>query len=107
MAAHGMAAPRLVIIAEFHVKPECVAECERVLCESARASRAEPGCMRFDVLRDQTDPARLGGRCRWARPSPSPLLAGGGMRMQLLYRAYAWSGSTLPYLRCMYSVASA
>ena len=62
MAAHGMAAPRLVIIAEFHVKPECVAECERVLCESARASRAEPGCMRFDVLRDQTDPARRGGR---------------------------------------------
>ena len=54
----GMAAPRLVIIAEFQVKAECVEECARVLRESARGSRAEPGCVRFDVLRDQTDPCR-------------------------------------------------
>ena len=53
-----MASPRLVIIAEFQVKQECVEECERVLCESARGSRAEPGCVRFDVLRDQNDPCR-------------------------------------------------
>ena len=103
-----MAAPRLVIIAEFHVKPECVAECERVLCESARASRAEPGCVRFDVLRDHADPCRRGGRCRWAWPSLTRLLADGGLRMQLLYRACARSAvcwmcsalcmcSTMPY----------
>ena len=57
-ATVGVASPRLVIIAEFRVKQECVEECERVLCESARGSRAEPGCVRFDVLRDQTDPCR-------------------------------------------------
>ena len=97
MAAPGMAAPRLVIIAEFHVKPEYVAECERVLSESARASRAEPGCVRFDVLRDHADPCRRGGRCRWAWPSLTRLLADGGLRMQLLYRACACRGSTMPY----------
>ena len=106
MAAPGMAAPRLVIIAEFHVKPECVAECERVLCESARASRAEPGCVRFDVLRDHADPCRYAGRCRWAWPSLIPLLADGGLRMQLLYRACASIGSTLPYPRCTCSVTA-
>ena len=84
-----MAAPRLVIMAEFHVKREYVAECERVLSESARASRAEPGCVRFDVLRDHADPCRRGGRCRWAWPSVTRLLADGGLRMQLLYRACA------------------
>ena len=110
MAAPGMAAPRLVIIAEFHVKPECVAECERVLCESARASRAEPGCVRFDVLRDHADPCRYAGHCRWAWPSLIPLLADGGacncLRMQLLYRACACIGSTLPYPRCICSVTA-
>ena len=53
-----MASPRLVIIAEFQVKQECVEECERVLSESARGSRAESGCMRFDVLRDLSEPNR-------------------------------------------------
>ena len=32
-ATVGVASPRLVIIAEFQVKQDCVEECERVLCE--------------------------------------------------------------------------
>lgn len=57
MAATLMAPqPSLVIIAEFVVKQDCVEECEHVLSESARGSRAESGCMRFDVLRDLSEP---------------------------------------------------
>lgn len=79
----GMAAPRLVIIAVFQVKAECVEECARVLCESARGSRAEPGCVRFDVLRDETDPCRHAQCTLHALLAPmlawlgsAPLLAG-------------------------------
>ena len=73
-----MASPRLVIIAEFKVKQECVEECERVLCESARGSRAEPGCVRFDVLRDQTNPCRH-ELLAWL--GLTPLLVGHDMRI--------------------------
>ena len=75
----AMAAPRLVIIAEFQVKAECVEECARVLCESARGSRAEPGCVRFDVLRDETDPCRhVSNMLAWIGLA-SPLLVGHGI----------------------------
>lgn len=41
----------LVIMVEFQIRPEAVAEFRRLIAENAATSLArEPGCQRFDVL---------------------------------------------------------
>lgn len=41
-----------------HVKPGCETAFEEATLANARASRAEPGVARFDVVRQQDDPTR-------------------------------------------------
>ena len=48
----------LVVYVEFEIAPDKVDDFFRIVCVNAAASaRDEPGCQRFDVMRDQ-DPAR-------------------------------------------------
>ena len=51
--------PTLVLIVQLDFKEEAVDEAVRVLSAMAHGARAEPGCARFDVLRDQERPSRL------------------------------------------------
>jgi autoinducer 2-degrading protein len=45
------------VIVSLRVKPDMVAQFLEVMGENARASRRdEPGCLRFDVHRDNNDP---------------------------------------------------
>ena len=45
------------VIVSLHVKPDMVDQFLEVMGENARASRRdEPGCLRFDVHRDNNDP---------------------------------------------------
>jgi autoinducer 2-degrading protein len=45
------------VIVSLQVKPDMVAQFLEVMGENARASRRdEPGCLRFDVHRDNNDP---------------------------------------------------
>lgn len=47
------------IIVEFQLHPGCQAEFEEVICLHAKRSLAEePGCLRFDVMRQQSQPGR-------------------------------------------------
>ena len=48
--------PELTVLLELEVKPECIDECIKLLTASAQGSRQEPGCVRFDVMRDQEKP---------------------------------------------------
>lgn len=49
---------KLVIYVEFEIVPEKVDEFFRLVCINAAASaKDEPGCRKFDVMRDR-DPAR-------------------------------------------------
>ena len=48
-----------MLVVELEVKPECVEECARVLSVSAQGSRREAGCLRFDVLQDESDPCKI------------------------------------------------
>jgi (4S)-4-hydroxy-5-phosphonooxypentane-2,3-dione isomerase len=49
-----------VVIVDFRIKPERLAEFMPLMLENARASReSEPGCRRFDVCVDPADPASL------------------------------------------------
>ena len=49
--------PRFVVIAEFAVKPERMADFLALALDDARCSVAhEPGCHTFDVAVDQADP---------------------------------------------------
>lgn len=49
---------RLVVYVEFEIVPDKVDDFFRIVCANAAASvRDEPGCRRFDVMRDR-DPAR-------------------------------------------------
>lgn len=49
----------LVVLVHVTVKRELLAEFERAILANADAARArEPGCVRFDVSRQEEDPAR-------------------------------------------------
>jgi quinol monooxygenase YgiN len=45
-----------VVLAELRGKPERIEEFEAFMERHAAASRAEPGCLVFDVCRDPADP---------------------------------------------------
>jgi autoinducer 2-degrading protein len=49
-----------VVIVDIQVKPERLDDFLRAMVENASASRRdEPGCVRFDVVQDEADPAHL------------------------------------------------
>lgn len=49
-----------VLIVEFQIKPESVEQFLPLIAENARASvDEEPGCLQFDVMRAEEDPARI------------------------------------------------
>ncbi|MEU0479784.1 putative quinol monooxygenase [Streptosporangium sp. NPDC006013] len=48
-----------IVIVTLRVKPHTVETFVEGIEANARASRAEPGCLRFDVLRTDTDPHRF------------------------------------------------
>lgn len=47
------------VLAEYEVAPEHSEAAVELLNRHAVASQEEPGCLRFDVYRSTTDPARL------------------------------------------------
>ena len=49
----------LVIHIHVQVKPECLDAFKQATLANARASLQEPGVARFDVVRQQDDPARF------------------------------------------------
>ncbi len=49
----------LVVHVHARVKPELVADFLTATQVNARASLAEPGVLRFDVIQDQADPAHV------------------------------------------------
>jgi quinol monooxygenase YgiN len=49
----------LIVHVEVHVKPDAVEAFEAATLENARASLAEPGILRFDVVRRTDDPTRF------------------------------------------------
>jgi quinol monooxygenase YgiN len=48
-----------VLLVHLHVKPEHVDAFRLATIENARASRLEPGVVRFDFLQETDDPARF------------------------------------------------
>ena len=48
-----------VLLIEVRVLPESVEAFKEATLANARASRLEPGLVRFDVVQDVTDPTRL------------------------------------------------
>ena len=51
--------PGLVVLVEFEIKPDRVDEFFKLVCINAAASfRDEPGCRKFDVMREPSNPAR-------------------------------------------------
>ena len=51
--------PQLIVVVTLDVREGYFDEAARVLSTSARGSRKEPGCVRFDVLRDEEHPSRI------------------------------------------------
>ena len=49
----------LVVHVQVRVRPERVADFLTATLANARASLAEPGVLRFDVIQDQADPAHV------------------------------------------------
>ena len=49
----------LIVHVHVHVKPEAAEAFRAATMENARASVREPGVIRFDVIRQQDDPARF------------------------------------------------
>ena len=49
----------LVVHVQVHVDPDRVPEFLTATQANARASQAEPGVLRFDVVQDQADPAHV------------------------------------------------
>jgi autoinducer 2-degrading protein len=49
----------LVVHVHAHVKPELLDDFLAATLVNARASLAEPGVLRFDVIQDEADPAHL------------------------------------------------
>ena len=51
--------PRLMIIAEFELKPQHTDDFIKLMKRHAELSRAEDGCQQFDVLQSQEDPTKI------------------------------------------------
>lgn len=49
----------LVLVVNIKVKPENVGRFMAEVTANAKAARAEPGCLQFDVLVDKDDPTKL------------------------------------------------
>ena len=47
------------VLVEVEVKPERLDEFLEVMRQDACGSRTEPGCLRFDVMQDQTNPCKF------------------------------------------------
>ena len=64
---------------EFTARPDTVDELRERLLEMTRLTRAEDGCLRYDLHADATDPLRLVFVEEWAtrrgarRPRPDPV----------------------------------
>lgn len=48
-----------VVCVRVHVKPDRIEDFSAAILENARATRREAGNLRFDVLQEETDPARF------------------------------------------------
>lgn len=55
----GGAASPFCIVVEAEIEPSRIDEFLDVIEKDAIGSRAEAGCLRFDVMRDQTDPNKF------------------------------------------------
>ena len=55
----SLAAEPFAIVVEAEIVPERVDEFLDVIEKDAAGSRAEPGCLRFDVCRSQDDPCKF------------------------------------------------
>lgn len=44
-----------IVLATIHAKPENREDYRKLFPEHAESTRAEPGCVRFDVLQDKED----------------------------------------------------
>ena len=51
--------PGIAIVVDAEIVPDRVEEFLKVIEEDAKGSRDEPGCLRFDVLRDNDNPNRF------------------------------------------------
>ena len=49
----------IVLLVSLGIQPDGVDEFEAAMRVNAAASRREPGCRRFEIFRDRTDPARF------------------------------------------------
>lgn len=49
----------LVLVVNIKIKPENVSKFMGEVLANARAARAEPGCLQFDVLVDREDPTKV------------------------------------------------
>jgi len=49
----------LIVVVSAHVKPAFIEDFKRASTENAKHSVKEPGIARFDVLQDDSDPARF------------------------------------------------
>ncbi len=58
----------VVALLELTLRPEAIADAPRVLHETLGATRAFPGCLGVEVLRDAGDPARVTVVERWESP---------------------------------------
>jgi len=56
----------LIVLARATAKPGKEAELESALRECAGPTRAQPGCVQFQLFRAANDPATLVGYERWA-----------------------------------------
>ncbi|HEX7653131.1 MAG TPA: antibiotic biosynthesis monooxygenase [Verrucomicrobiae bacterium] len=54
-----MYAGMLIVHVHVHVKSDCLAAFQAATEANARASRLEPGVLKFDVLQQADDPARF------------------------------------------------
>jgi (4S)-4-hydroxy-5-phosphonooxypentane-2,3-dione isomerase len=50
---------RIMIVAEFELKPQHAADFIKLMKNHAELSRAEDGCQQFDVLQAQEDPNKI------------------------------------------------
>jgi autoinducer 2-degrading protein len=48
-----------IVCVRIHVKPERLGDFERAVLQNARATRQEPGNLRFDVSHEEADPTRF------------------------------------------------
>jgi quinol monooxygenase YgiN len=58
-AREEMLMSRIMIVAEFELKPEHAGDFIKLMKNHAELSRAEDGCQQFDVLQAQEDPNKI------------------------------------------------